>query len=92
MFIFADKVNDADSSEERELVAAKQIRPLKGSLLLAEAEAKQLLQFKGVTCSSDLLGIYSDNSSFWIVLPYVEAVPFKKYYKVFHTKLFMLQM
>ena len=40
MFIFADIVNDADSSEERELVAVKQTRPMKGSLLLAEAEAK----------------------------------------------------
>ena len=36
----AEKVNDADTSEERELVAVKQIRPMKGSLLLAEADAK----------------------------------------------------
>ena len=33
----ADKVNDADSSEERELVAVKQIRPMKGSLCRGRA-------------------------------------------------------
>ena len=60
----AAKVNsNANGSEEEELVAVKQIKSMK-RLFIAKAEVKWLRQFKGLSCITDLLGVYSDTSSF----------------------------
>ena len=60
----AAKVNsNANGSEEVELVAVKKLKSMK-RLFIAKAEVKWLRQFKGLSCITDLLRVYSDTSSF----------------------------